>query len=447
MKQLFGKIIFLLIFVVFFITRLIVLADPPYSKTKGGYSDVKQDYERYANIWWYGLPPYLKYLYEYPPGTIPFVILPLFLDQKGFGKYYPNYRAQIFLIETLFFIFLLYFLNKLKIKNVNKLTAVIFYIAGGFIAKDFLYDGIDTLFAVLWASSLMLFYLLKEKKAKKMIFFWVLYAFSISVKLINVSLLPFYFFLDERIIKKGKELYCGNLKTLIQRIRLNLKKIIAISGPQILSLIFGFLIVWGLPLIIFRSSLRVFLVYNLRRSFKYCSFPYYLVETINDFTKTEKKIDLAPDFSLSGPYSAVILRIFNCLLPLSIILIIIYGILQLIKVKKINLYLLSLKVTLIYLSTFFIVSKVYSQPFPIWLIPIISIFPFDSFKKQVSIMLFASALLVIDTTNLFNFGLFGYKIFIYPLTFGFIRHGIKFLVMGMLLNLSFKLPIAKKLKP
>lgn len=402
-------------FILFLISRIIVLNDPPYKKLGEGYSDVKHDYERYANIWWYGLLPYLKHLYEYPPGTIPLVIFPLFLDKKGVGKYYQNYRIQIFIFDTFFFLFLLYFLNKIKLKNSSKILAVIFYILGGLIAKDFLYDGIDLVFSEVLTLSLISFYLFNQKNFLKRIVFYSLFWLSVAIKLISAPLVAPYFLLK----------------------KLNFPK-------EIFAAISGFLIIWGLPLIIFGSSLSVTFIYNFSRSFKYCSFPYFIAETINAFTKTETKIDKAPDFSLTGPYSKIILKIFDKFLLIAIFLVIIYSLYNFFKNKNLNPYFFAIKITLIYILTFFLSSKIYSQPFPIWLIPLVSTAPFSSKRQQVIFMIMTLFLLIIDTTNILNLGLFGLKTFIYPLTYGFLRSLAKFGTVFTLLFLSFKIPVFDK---
>lgn len=429
-------LLLIILFFLFFTSRAFILNDPPYKTIGIGYSDVKADYERYANIWWYGLPPYLKHLFEYPPATIPLLSFPLFLDQMGIGKYYFNYRTQIFLIDFIFFIFLLFYLSRLKIPEPAKIISGLFYIIAGFIAQDFLYDGIDTVFSITWASCLMIFMLFGNSKSRHKIIFWTLFWLSFAIKLINGPLLLFYFFLDSEIIKKTR-IFLDNFRLRFQNL-VNYSKGIS---SQAIFCITGFLIIWVFPLLIFRSSLSVILFYNLNRSFKYCSFPYYLTETINSFSKTETKIDLAPDFSLFGPVSKIILPAFNILMIVAILAVILYGLRVLIKNKNLDLPEFCLKITLIYIFTFFLTSKIYSQPFPIWLIPLISIYPFKNYKFQVLYMILACFAILIDTTNLFNFGSFDLKIFIYPLTYGFIRQTVKFTILAILLYKSIKLPL------
>lgn len=410
----------ILLIIAFLATRIYVYYHPPYDERKPegfrGYSDVKFDYERYANIWWYGLPPYLKYMYEYPPGAIMPTIFPLFLDQKGVGKYYPNYRMQIMVFDVILFIFLLNYWKKEKRREINKILGLGFYVIGGLIAKDFLYDGLDLLFSGSLAIGLIFF----RRKILSWIFFWL----SVAVKLMSVPLFAVYF----------------SIRGLSKKLK---KMIDAEFIKEAKAMVLGMIIIWGVPLIIFRTSLSVILTYNLRRSFKYCSFPYFIVETINAFTKTEVKIDKPPDFSLSGPYSEIVLTIFNIILPVVILGIIGYTLLIIYKKKDYDKRLLAMKMSMVYIFAFFLSSKIYSQPFPIWTIPLVSLWPFKSVKRQVKMMMFCLLLIVIDTTNYLNLGTFGLRTFWGPLTYGFLRSVVKFGTMAVLLVESLRLPVIK----
>src|SRR6185369_13200574 len=126
-----------LIFLVFVISRIWVLQHPPLY-----YSDVKHDYERYANIWRYSLMPYRQHLFEYPPAAVPLISIPLDIDQAGIGVYYLNYRVEIFLFECVLFGFLLAVISRLPTKSIVKISAVTFYILAGIVAKDFWYEGL-----------------------------------------------------------------------------------------------------------------------------------------------------------------------------------------------------------------------------------------------------------------------------------------------------------------
>jgi len=433
MRKIFKKLVknWLVFGLVFFVlSRFVVYTNPPYDvrKPEGfrGYSDVKHDYERYANIWWYGLPPYFKHLYEYPPGAILPTVFPLFLDQSGIGKYYQNYRAQIMVFDFILFFSILAYLQKLKTKKVRKVIAMLFYIVGGLAAKDFLYDGLDLMFSGTIAIGLIIFFLTNQKKLVKSVLFWCFFWLSVAVKLMSAPLAAVYFFIKS--VTPG----CFAIDDKLKK--------------GVLASILGMGIVWGLPLVYFRSSLSVFIVYNLGRSFKYASFPYFITATINAFTQTETKIDKPPDFSLAGPYSGMVLSVFNIILPLAILGVIGYCFWIVYRKKKFDPYMLAVKMTLVYVFTFFLASKVYSQPFPIWTIPLVALVPFTNTKKQVKMMLFCLLLIVIDTTNYLNLGTFGLRTFWGPLTFGFLRSIIKFGTMAVLLGMSVRLPVREKLQ-
>jgi hypothetical protein len=130
-----------LIFLVFIASRVWVLQNPPAS-----YSDVKQDYERYANMWRYGLTPYREHLFEYPPAAVPVLSIPLNVDQAGIGFYYLDYRIEIFLFEV---VLLVSARDNSEISyQKRKIIAITFYILAGMVAKDYWYEGLDFIFLV-----------------------------------------------------------------------------------------------------------------------------------------------------------------------------------------------------------------------------------------------------------------------------------------------------------
>jgi len=408
----------------------ILLFPPPY------YSDVSHDYERYANMWWYGLPPYLKHYYEYPPATIPLLIVPLLLDLHGIGRYYLNYRLQIFLIDALLFAFILKALKRLKFKKRSKNLSILFYIAAPVIAKNFFYEGLDLTFAGILTIGIISILLYSQKKLIRRILFWLLFWLSTSIKFMSLPLVAPFFYLKKLSFKK-----------------------------ELLSFLLAFLIIWGAPLAIFRSSLSVSFVFHLKRPLKYASFPSFLVETANYFTQTEVRIEEAPDFQLVGPVSKFITQTVAIVFPLSILFISLYFIVAILKnspkdsfktllkrvlfLEKIKLdhldpFVFSLKVCLIFIFTLFSTGKIFSQPFHIWYIPLIALFPFKSIKKKLTFMGLATWLLIKDTTPWVVLN--GNKFFIKPIKVNFISSLMRFIPMFILLFLSFKLPNKTKVK-
>ncbi len=431
MKLFKKNLLIILIFLGFFLGRFYVLNNPP-----PYYSDVNHDYQRYANMWHYGLTPYLKHFYEYPPATLPILYFPLLVDQWGIGQYYQNYRVQAFVFDLFFFIFILKAILSLKISKKSKKISLIFYLLAPVIAKDFFYEGLDLIFAGTLSLAIISLLFNSQKKLLKRILFYSLFWLSTSIKFLTAPLLAPFFYLK----------------------RLNLKK-------ELIASSLGFLIIWGLPLAIFRSSLAVMFVFHTRRALKYASFPSFIVETINYWTKSEERFTKPPDFQLMGPISNLAEKIVEIAFPVSIALVLTYALWVILKpnfkkllttigkaiftenfsLKHINPYMFSLKISLIYIFTIFLTGKVFSQPFHIWFIPLIALFPFKSIKQQLSFIILATWLLVIDTTPWLNFINEGTMV-IEPLPAKFFIYLARFLPMFILLFLSIKLPIKNETK-
>ncbi|MFH2061504.1 MAG: hypothetical protein ABIJ43_00805 [Candidatus Beckwithbacteria bacterium] len=415
---------FLLTLVGFIITRVYILLNPPLY-----YSDVSHDYIRYANMWYQGLTPYLKHFYEYPPFTLPLLYLPLLIEKAGIGFYYLNFRLMTFFLEVIIFFSFFKIINQFKISKIKKVISLVFYLVAGVIAKDFYYEGIDLVFI----SSLLIamFYSLNQSKAwLNRFWFWFFFWLSTSIKFMSAPLLAIYLYLT----------------------KLNLKK-------ELKAISLAFLAIWGIPLAIFRSSLAVMFVFHARRGLKYASFPSFIVETINYWTNTEIRLNKAPDFELQGPISSIAEKVVSIVFPLSILIVIFYGLfivlkpnfknisttlkklflLEKIKLNHLDPYAFSLKFALIYILTIFLTGKVFSQPFHIWLIPLTALYPFKSIKKQLMFMALVLWLLVIDTTPWLNFINEGTMV-IEPLPAKFFMYSARFLPMFILLFSSIKLP-------
>ncbi len=363
LTNLIKKYLYATIITLFVISRLIILFNPPLH-----YSDVKQDYERYANTWWYGLPPYLQHLYEYPPATIPLLVIPLLLDQLGIGKYYFNYRSMIFLFDIALFFIIYKVVRQSQIKAKLMQFSLGFYILAGLVAKDFYYDGLDLIFAGIYTIGLCSLVLLDQKKMLSRIIFWALFWWSVAIKFMTLPLTPLLFIAQRNSTKK-----------------------------EIIAVILGFLLVWAAPIAIYRSSLSVSVVFHAQRAIKYSSVPGYFVDIINSFTKTENRVTKPPDFQLEGPVSKSMDKIISYIFPLSIILVIIFGLVKLFKVSLLwEIFSFEIGLTLIYFSTIFLTAKTFSQPFPIWLIPLVAVYPVSKLKlktKYMAIILFLLLLL------------------------------------------------------
>jgi len=405
---------FLLALAGFLASRAFILNFPPLD-----YSDVSHDYERYANMWHYGYPPYFKHFYEYPPATIPLLWVPLIVDQMGIGTYYPNYRIEIFLLDILLFLLIYKLVAKAFTKTSLKIIALSFYFIAPIIAKDLFYEGVDLAFIGSLTAALIFSFLLSQKIFLNRVLFWSLFWLSTAIKFVSLPLIVPFFYLRE--IKWKKE---------------------------VIACILGFFIIWGIPLIIFRSALSVSFVFHAQRHLKYASFPSYIVETANEFTRTEVRINEPPDFQLAGPVSDKVEQLFGVVFPLSVILVIVYFLIIILKPKSIKdfcdklffkkerylgrhaRFVLGTKIALIYIFTLFLTGTIFSHPFHIWYLPLIAVFPFKKIKNQLIFMLLVLPMLIMDTTGWIKF---------YEDVSPFQTFMIRFLPMILLLIFSFKL--------
>lgn len=370
------KKLLILAWLSFFLSRIFILLNPP-----ADYSDVFHDYRRYAVMWADGLTPYLKHLYEYPPATIPLLALPEAFNRANIGHYYENYRLQVFLLDTVISYFIFSAVLNLKTRPINKVLAVVFYNLAPVIAKDFFYEGIDWIFIGSFSLAIIMM--------SRRLWFWILFWLSTGIKLLTAPLALVLMKRDWR------------------------------------QIFLGFILIWGLPLLLFRSSLGVILVYNNARGIKYAAFPSFIVETVNNFTHTETRRNEPPDYEWQGPVSATAEKAVGIIWPLSIAFVLAFGR----RLPK-N-YPSAVKISLIYFLITFFTAKIFSQPFHLWYIPLIALYPFKSTKMQLAMISLALLLLIVDTTPWIRYPA-DYKFYAYIF--------LRYLPMAGLLWLSLKLP-------
>lgn len=432
-KKMTGKkVLFTLVFIAFCASRLFVLKHPAYTPPPPGdalfdtgYSDVQHDYERYANMWRYGLTPYFEHLYEYPPATIPILSLPLSLDQAGIGYYYVNYRTQIFIFELILFVFILFTINRVPTKPLIKGIGLLFYIAAGVLAKDYWYEGLDLLFFGTVSIAIIIRYINKTDKFIIKFIFWILFWLSTSIKFLTAPLaIPLYWIYKKPDLSKKKSI--GSL----------LKNLFIHNRQETIAAIVAFMIVWGIPLAIFRSSLSVMFVFHMNRPLKYGAFGTYIVETVNDFTHTEVQSDIPPHFPIIGPVSTRVEKIADIAFPVSAIALIIISTVMLqnqaARTRE-DKYISSLQITLIYILTTFITSKVFSSPFHIWYVPLITLYPFKSRQRQLIFIISAFIMLSLDTTPYIKVS---QTPILGPISLDRIRGGFRFLPMLSMLAIT-----------
>jgi len=263
-------------------------------------------------------------------------------------------------------------------------------------------------FASSFTLGLISLILFKKQALMSKIFFWSMFWLSVAIKFITFPLiLPLF------IVQKK------NLMT------------------EIKALIAGFIIIWGIPLIIFRSSLTVSLFIHAKRALHTSSFPAFIVYTINHFTKSEEMIKL----EWFGPLSQKALFLSFILLGINTCIIIGWGLYKYFKNKKINSYILSLQISLGYFIIFMLSGKIFSPPFNIWYVLLLTIFPFRNLKTQITFFLLGIWAVIINTTNLIKLP---ETIMIYPFVWSYLRNLFRWPPLITILLLTVKQRSAKK---
>ncbi len=385
----------------FIFSRWYIFLNPPAS-----YSDVTADYERYANAWRYGMTPYKEFLFEYPPATVPLLSFPLELDQRGIGKYYPNYRTQILVIDTVFFLFVLAtMIYKLPWTKKRWFGVSLTYILLTSLTKDFFYEGIDLAFTAAAVTAFLVPVWVSKTpswmgQGVSWFFFWL----STAIKFLTIPLAaPLFFIFSGSFWKKA-----------------------VLAG-------LGFMLTWGIAGYFYGTSLSVSFVHNNARPIKYASFPAYIIKLADSFTNTETRVDKAPDFQFEGPVSNVVTKGNKVVFPVAVLAMIIWATLQASKVQG-NRTFLKTAVLLggygAYTFMLFLTAKTFSQPFHIWYLPLLMLFPFSSKKHWALAVLCASLMVILDTTP----WLTGNTIPILKLpTAGLVRDAFRFIPMGVML--------------
>jgi hypothetical protein len=355
-----------------------VLLNPPYVESKDGkpgygYSDVKQDSERYANMWYYGLTPYRKHMYEYPPIAIPFVYIPLLVDLAHIGHYYQNYRVEIFLFECVLFAMMIKTISKIWQHQLwRQVIALSFYCLIGAIGKDYWYEGLDLLLIGFYVMALMTQYWWGRDKLWKRVVFWALFSASFGVKYMTAPMALPLFWMQR---KKWKQ--------------------------EILAGMIGFLLVWGVPIVLYRSSLSVMVLFHTVRPLKYGAFGTWVVWAINDFTHSEVQTNILPHLPIVGPVAAAVEKMLGILFPLSILLSVGWStFVAHVKTFKSREHELQsiIYMTLVYFMAIFFTNKVFSSPFHIWYVPLITLLPLESIKTQLWLMAGSFWTFLLDTT-------------------------------------------------
>ncbi|PIS09402.1 hypothetical protein COT75_01850 [Candidatus Beckwithbacteria bacterium CG10_big_fil_rev_8_21_14_0_10_34_10] len=365
----------------FIASRVIIFVFPPH------FSDVMYSYYHYARIWTEGYPAYLVHLFEYPPANIILFYLPWILDRASILGYPDFYRFFVFLADVIIFIVSFKVLKKLKLKKGIIFIALLYYILALTKAKDFVYDSMDLVFISGFFLSLALLKL-KKQTPKIRFFSWFFFWLSTAFKYITAPLFIPYLLL----MRKGRDL----------------KKEILIS-------FMAFVAVWGLPLIIFRSSLSVTFVYHLKRGFQVESMPANVIRLVNRWTQSDSFVEVYKNYDIIGPVTAKLQPYLSIIFPLTMLAFFIYSLKKSLDLSKptgksFDEYKEKLKLGLIYLFLFMATGKVFSTPFHLWLPPLLTIYPFKSVKQQLKVLFVSFFMIAISMTPIPNLTYQGFEL-------------------------------------
>jgi len=324
----------------------------------------------YAHLWASGVKPYLEQWYEYPPATIPLFYLPHLIDRQTYGTsfhidYRQAYRGIMLLADTALFALVWRSLVRFGTKPKLLIVALIYYCLITAKANHYLYDTMDWTFAAalalsaspaLWSVSRS-HNLLRNWLAKAQI--WFGYWLAVALKLLNGPLSLPLALLQRR---QGKTGWLA---------------LVAVGG-----------LVWGLPLLIYRSSLSVMLLFHQLRGLQVDSLTAVIVRIINSFTQTESVIEIYKNYEITGPITTWALSILSLVFPLALIAFTgwtAWQAWQLASRKKDH-SVFRVSITLGFVLLLMIVSKVLSRPFVLWHIPLIAMLPVVSWRQQLKFL-------------------------------------------------------------
>ena len=387
-----------IVFLLFIVTRYWV-----FYRANITYSDADHFHRNFASTWDIGIDPYKKVPFDYAPQSIPLMLTPHLVQFKyGIGHYYLNYRIIMFGFDLLLLIVILLYQLKQKPSWLNLLLVGTFYSAGGLIAQYYLYEGVDIPFILALVLALYILSIKKLKPHIKSLAFWFFFFMSTAIKFVTLPLVVPFAILKISSDNWKRELVWGGL---------------------------AWAIVWGIPGAIYRSSLMVPLVIQSQRPLHLSSFPAYIVQTINAFTQTETLNFL----EYHGPLTQKALHYSTIALAVGVVGLILWAIISKYRQKNIVFHQVFTSLSLVYLLWFSLAAKIFSPPFNLWLMVVLALIKFKSTKQQLIIYLVMLFIMIQNMTNWLDFGT---AVFIYPLTWSFVRGLVRFVPIIILFGWS-----------
>lgn len=370
----------------------------------------------YAHLWASGVTPYREQWYEYPPATIPLFYIPHIIDRETHNtrwhlNYSYAYRGLVALLETGLFAVILATLYQTKVSKRIGLTAIGYYFLTTIKAHDFIYDSMDIVFAGSWIVGLLLPQVLSSRTWSDMqVWFshWLFSWLAIALKYIN-----------------GPTLVWSSLELLQQwkRDRITWQKL----GQQIVIAGVAGAIIWGVPLMWFRSSLSVSFVYHQIRGIQIDSTAALVARVITLRTKSESVIEVYKNYEISGPVTDRLKPLVATIFPISLVSILGLGSwliwtnwqpTHLVYYKNQMIWLRLAWLHLGFMLVFLLTSKVLSRPFLLWQIPLFAALPWKRWQDQLRLLVPSFVMIVTTLSPAPNTILYGVPI---PLWVGLIR--------------------------
>lgn len=386
----------------FLLTRLYIWFTPP-----PHFSEIIYSYMPYAHLWASGVMPYRQQWYEYPPATIPLFYLPHIIDRETHGpaeqanlwhiNYSRGYRGELLLVDVVTFALIWFASRTLFRTRQERALALTFYAIATMKATHFLYDTMDLTFASALALSCVAPLWERADKPLTISFSilarWVGYWLAAALKLVNLPL--------------------GILHALVEvkRWKLNLA-----------GMLIAFVLVWGIPLLLFRSSLQVMLVYHQQRGVQVDSVPGLALRIATRITHTEKITEVYKNYEVAGPLTERVKPLVDLYFIGALGSYLIWSSWQIwqLRSKTANLSLAALHFTLGYVLVFLLSGKVQSTPFLIWLMPLIALYPWQNLRRQAWAVGLSLICIFVTMTQVPNTEL---GLFTLPILVGVIRTG------------------------
>jgi hypothetical protein len=276
-------------------------------------------------------------------------------------NYSDAYKGILTLTDVGIFSMIWILLKRLRTRKDVIVVSLLYYSLITAKANHFIYDSFDLLFiaAIVLGLVAPLFW-----KRRGSLISWISYMAALALKYVNGPL--------------------GLLMAVTER--KSWKKLI-IEG------LIATLLIWGLPVAYFRSSLLVTFEYHKQRGLQIESAPATLVRTIDVWTKSEHAAEVAKAYDIQGPISTQVARIFKLVFPLSLITYILATSIYLWKRERTNTTVSMIWITLGYIALFMIVSPVLSTPYLLWHIPLVAMIPAKTLQQKL--LLITPSLMVV----------------------------------------------------